>query len=215
MFKNGALFVTKRFRSGPTKRHRPPSRRLTRHRIRGAPKIMDRLAPADLSRELREGQSPDLSRRRWAIGLSFVGAAIGTVVSLYQTGILKRLPDILPGKVFDAEKVDSSDYAYKRLQSPDGPLMVMTYAATAAFAAAGGAERATRQPAMPLAFAGKALYDLATCLKLAQEEWAENKKLCSWCQVATAISAVTAALSLPEAIRAGRSLTGNREAATA
>jgi hypothetical protein len=57
-----------------------------------------------------------------------------------------------------------------------------------------------------LALAGKALYDLATCLKLGQEEWAENGKLCSWCQVATGISAVTAALALPEALRAGRTL---------
>jgi uncharacterized membrane protein len=172
---------------------------------------MDRLAPADLSRELRTGRSPDLARRRWAIGLSVVGSAIGGIVTLYQTGIVKRLPDILPGKVFDAEKVDASDYAYKRLQMPDAPLMMLTYAGTAALAAAGGAERATRQPALPLAFAGKAIYDLATCLKLGQEEWAENKKLCSWCQVATAISAVTAALSLPEAIRAGRTMLGTGE----
>ena len=175
---------------------------------------MDILAPADLSRELREEQNSDLGRRRWIIGLSFTGSAIGAIVSLYQTGIIKRLPDILPGKIFDAEKVDASDYAYKRLQSPDGPLMVMTYAATAAFAAAGGAERAKRQPALPLALAGKALYDLATCLKLGQEEWSENRKLCSWCQVATAISAVTTALALPEAIRAGRVLlTGSNEGA--
>jgi uncharacterized membrane protein len=167
---------------------------------------MDRLAPATLSRELREGSSPDLTRRRWAIGLSMVGAAIGGVVTLYQTGIINRLPDILPGPIFDAEKVDASDYAYKRLQIPDAPLMMLTYASTAALAAAGGAQRASRQPALPIAFAAKAWYDFATCLKLGQEEWAENKALCSWCQVATLISAVTAALSLSEAIRAGRTL---------
>jgi uncharacterized membrane protein len=131
---------------------------------------------------------------------------IGGVVALYQTGIIRRLPDILPGRIFDAEKVDASDYAYKRLQMPDAPLMMMTYAATAALAAAGGAERATRQPALPLALAAKAWYDLVTCLKLRQEEWAENKALCSWCQVATLISAITDALSLPEAVRAGRAL---------
>jgi uncharacterized membrane protein len=167
---------------------------------------MDRLAPAQLSRELRQDSSPDLARRRWTIGLSIFGTAIGGVVTLYQTGIVKRLPDILPGKVFDAEKVDASDYAYKRLQMPDAPLMMLTYAGTAALAAAGGSERATGQPALPLALAGKAWFDLATCLKLGQEEWTENRKLCSWCQVATVISAVTAALTLPEAIRAGRTL---------
>lgn len=172
---------------------------------------MERLAPATLSRELREEQSPDLTRRRWTIGLSLVGAAIGGVVTLYQTGIIRRLPDVLPGKIFDAEKVDASDYAYRRMQMPDAAMMTMTYAATAALAAAGGAERAERQPVLPVALAAKAWYDFATCLKLGQEEWADNKALCSWCQVATAISAVTAALSLPEAIRAGRTLLTSRD----
>lgn len=167
---------------------------------------MDHLAPATLSRELRKGSSPDLKRRRWTIGLSIVGAAIGGVVTLYQTGIIKRLPDILPGSLFDAEKVDASDYAYKRLQMPDAPQMMMTYALTAALASAGGADRATRQPALPLAMAAKAWYDFATCVKLGREEWADNQALCSWCQVATLVSAVTAALSLPEAVRAGRTL---------
>ena len=74
---------------------------------------MQTIAPSQLSYELREEQSPDLTRRRWAIGLSLIGAAIGGVVGLYQTGIVKRLPDILPGRVWDAEKVDASDYAYK------------------------------------------------------------------------------------------------------
>jgi hypothetical protein len=167
---------------------------------------MERLAPSTLSRELREGRSPDLTRRRCTIGLSIAGAAIGGVVTLYQTGIIKRLPDILPGRIFDAEKVDASDYAYKRMQMPDAPQMMMTYALTAALASAGGAERAARQPALPLALAAKAWYDLAICVKLGREEWADNKALCSWCQVATLISAITAALSLPEAVRAARGL---------
>ena len=164
------------------------------------------LPPAVLSSELREGASPDLTRRRWAIGLSFAGSAIGMVVAAYQTGILKRLPDILPGEVFDAEKVDASDYAYKRMQTPDGALMAATYGLTAALVAAGGKDRARENPALPLAAAGKALYDLVTCFRLAREEWQENKALCSWCQVATGLSAAIAVLTLPEAVRAGREL---------
>lgn len=91
-------------------------------------------------------------------------------MTLYQVGIIKPLPDVLPGAIFDAEKVDASDYAYKRMQMPDAAMMIMTYATTAALASAGGAERATRQPALPLAFAAKAWYDFATCLRLGQEE---------------------------------------------
>lgn len=166
------------------------------------------VAPAVLSRELREDTSPDLARRRWAIGLSFAGSTIGMIVTAYQTGLLKRLPDILPGRVFDAEKVDASDYAYKRLQTPDGALMAVTYGLTAALAAAGGKDRTRDNPALPLATAAKALYDLVTCLRLAREEWQENRALCSWCQVATGITAVTAALTLPEAGKAARALAG-------
>lgn len=167
---------------------------------------IESVPPATLSRELREETSGDLARRRWAIGLSFAGSAIGMVVGAYQTGVLKRLPDILPGRIWDAEKVDASDYAYKRMQTPDGPLMAITYGVTAALAAAGGKDRARQNPALPIAAAAKAGYDLWTALKLGREEWQDNKALCSWCQVATLVSAATLALTLPEAVRAGRQL---------
>ena len=60
------------------------------------------LPPSQLSEELRTATSPELKRRRIALGLSFAGAAIGGVVAAYQTGLLKRLPDILPGSIWDA-----------------------------------------------------------------------------------------------------------------
>lgn len=164
------------------------------------------LPPARLSRELRTGTSPDVQRRRWAIGLSFAGLVAGIAVTAYQAGIVRRLPDILPGAVFDAEKVDASDYAYKRLQTPDGAQMLVTYALTIALAAAGGEDRAQAQPALALAATAKAAFDVATCLKLAQEEWAENHKLCSWCQVATLASVATLAVLLPEAVRASENI---------
>ena len=164
------------------------------------------LPPHQLSRELREGTGPDLSRRRWAIGLSFLGAAIGAVVGAYQTGLIRRLPDILPGKVWDAEKVDASDYAYSRLQTPDAALMIVNYGVTAALVSAGGQERARDNPALPLAAAAKAIYDFVTCVRLGQEEWRDNQALCSWCQLATLISAATVALTVPEAAKAVRGL---------
>ena len=162
------------------------------------------LPPSRLSRELREDDSADLTRRRAAIALSFGSAAIGAIVGAYQTGIVKRLPDILPGKVFDAEKVDASDYAYETLQQPDGPMMLMNYGLTAMAFAAGGRDRAEQNPALPALSTAKAGFDLALCGVLAVKEWRTNKALCSWCQVATAFSAVTFALSLPETVRTWR-----------
>lgn len=167
---------------------------------------MQTIPPAQLSRELREATSPDLTRRRWAIGLSFLGVAVGAVVGAYQTGLIRRLPDIAPGKIWDAEKVDASDYAYSRLQTPDAALMIVTYGLTAALVAAGGKDRARENPAIPIAAAVKAAYDFVTCLRLGREEWNQNQALCSWCQLATLISAATAALTLPEAAQAARHL---------
>ena len=160
------------------------------------------LPPDQLSRELREGTGEDLRRRRVGIGLSLAGAAIGGIVAAYQTGLIKRLPDILPGKIFDAEKVDASDYAYENLQQPDGPMMLVNYGVTAAMISAGGKDRAGENPMLPIAAAAKAAFDVALAGRLAVKEWRDNKQLCSWCQVATAASVATLAAALPEAIKA-------------
>ena len=84
---------------------------------------------------------------------------------------------------------------------PDAVLMIGTYAATAALAAAGGRDRAERMPLLPVALAAKTLFDVGTNLKLAQEEWADNRALCAYCQTASLVSVVSAVLALPEAAR--------------
>ena len=86
--------------------------------------LLDRLAPgrhrspARLSEELRHATSPDLSRRRGVIGLSLLGAGAMAVVSLYQIGVLRHLPEP-PLPALDADRVDASEQAYARLSVPD------------------------------------------------------------------------------------------------
>ncbi len=48
-------------------------------------------------------------------------------------------------------------------------------------------------------------------IKLAREEWADNRALCAYCQTATLASLATAVPALPEAAPAMRRLTGGRE----
>jgi len=162
--------------------------------------------PTELSRYLREGSDPTLRRRRWVVGLSMVGVTAGQLVSLYQTGVIKHLPD--PPGPFDSNRVDASEYAYSRFSSPDGPLMVALYGLTALLAGAGGPERAERAPWLPITLALKTLYDTGTALELAREEWKENRAFCAYCQAATLASAASVALALPEALRAARHLLG-------
>jgi hypothetical protein len=163
-------------------------------------------SPTTLSRELRHGRDPDLVRRRWVVGLSLFGAAMGGVVGAYQMGLVRRLPDP-PAGPFDSGRVDASDYAYKRFDAPDGLIMVLTYAASALLAGAGGADRARDTPWLPLVSAAKAAYDVQTAAKLAREEWDGNEALCAYCQAATLLTLANAALALPEAGEAVRHLT--------
>jgi uncharacterized membrane protein len=163
------------------------------------------MKPEELSRELREGNSSELNTRRWIIGLSMLGATMGQVVSLYQTGIVDHLPDP-PVPFFDADRVDASNYAYNKLNTPDGLMMVTNYSITAWLAGAGGEDRARTNPILPIAMAAKILMDSLICAELAREEWSENKAFCEYCQIATLCSFASLALAMPEATTAIRTL---------
>jgi uncharacterized membrane protein len=168
--------------------------------------------PRQLSHELREEVTPDLTNRRWIVGLSIVGAAMGAAVALFQTGIVKDLPDP-PLPYIDSSRVDASDYAYSRLDSPDAPMMLINYGVTALLATIGGKSRAADKPFVPLALAAKTLFDSALALELTREEWKEQKAFCAYCQVATLASIASVALAAPEAIKAARNLFGSDNAA--
>ena len=165
------------------------------------------MSPTQLSRELRLGQSDTLTRRRAVVALSNVGALAGIVVGLYQTGVIGHLPD-LPGELWNADKVDASDYAYKRARTPDALMMTVSYGVTAWLAGAGGEDRAERLPWLPVALAAKVVGDAAFALKLGKEEWETNNALCWYCQGATLASLASVPLVLPEAARGLRRLLG-------
>ena len=163
--------------------------------------LLGRVKPSELSRQLRQGDNPDLSKRRWIVGLSLIGTLMAQIVALYQVGIIKHLPDP-PLAIFDSDKVDASDYAYKRFATPDGFLMLISYATTAWLVGAGGAKRAEESPGWSLAMGAKIALDLVSAAELAREEWNDNKKLCAYCQTATLASLASLALAVPEVVRA-------------
>mgnify|MGYP000589601338 CR=1 FL=1 len=166
------------------------------------------MEPKQLSQELRQGKNPHMSRRRAIIGLSMLGGSMGQIVTLYQTGIVGHLPDPPGQQLFDADRVDASNYAYSRFNSPDGPIMVLNYALTAWLAAAGGLDRARRNPLLPIAMGIKILTDGIVSAELAREEWSENKAFCEYCQVATVCSFASLVLAVPEMVTATRILLG-------
>ncbi len=100
------------------------------------PAIMNITAMRDA---LRTGHNKDLDTRRKVIFLSALGLVDFSIISLYQTGVIKSLPD-LPFEVFDSNKVNASEDAY-RFGAPDGPISAVAYAATIVLASAGGTKK--------------------------------------------------------------------------
>ena len=161
-------------------------------------------ATQNLRRELQEAETGDLRLRRAIIGLSLVGMGAMAAVSLFQTGVIKHLPDP-PLKDFDSDKVNSSDTAYA-LGVPDGTLSLASLAANIPLAAFGGANRAETQPLIPLAAAAKATVEAAVAGWYFYQMCAVEKKWCGYCIVGAAANWGVAALSVIEAKKAWESL---------
>ena len=157
-----------------------------------------------LSDELRKGVSRDLARRRRIVALSLVASGSMAVITLYQVGLIKHLPEP-PLPFMNADKVDASAEAYEKLSTPDAVLGLGSYAATMALAAMGGADRVRTMPWVPIALAGKVAVDVATAAKLSIDQWTKHRAFCFWCLLAAAATFATAPLVVPEAIAARRS----------
>ncbi len=169
------------------------------------------MKPARLSRELREGNHPLLANRRKIVGLSITALGCMGLISLYQMGIIRHLPDPpLPG--IDSDKVDASAEAYEHLQMGDAFIGMVSYAGTAALAAMGGRTRARKQPWIPLAMAAKAGFDAVQAARLTWDQYAKHRAACLWCLIASAATFAAAACTVPEAQIAVRRLRGEMPA---
>ena len=84
---------------------------------------------------LRSDTSDKNANRRKIAATAALGLADFSLISLFQLGYIRHLPD-LPGELFDTEKVNSSEEAVI-LGIPDGVVSLGAYAATIALATAG------------------------------------------------------------------------------
>lgn len=161
--------------------------------------------PQQLRRELQESSGEGLSRRRKIIGLSLLGMAAMGAVSLFQTGIVKHLPDP-PIEGFDSDKVNSSDTAYA-LGVPDGTLSLASLASNIPIAAFGGENRAEETPLVPIAAAAKASVEAVVALWYFYQMPTKEKAWCGYCIAGALCNVGITVLTLPEAKRALKTLT--------
>lgn len=162
------------------------------------------MEPQELRRELQTGVSSDMKWRRRIIGLSVFGAGVTALISLFQTGIVRHLPDP-PFESFDSEKVMVSDPAYM-WGNADATMAMTTVAANLPIASFGGTDRAVKIPAVPLLATAKATVDAASAGWYFYQMAVKQRRWCIYCIVTAATFAGIFALTLPEAVSAIREL---------
>jgi len=157
------------------------------------------MEPQELRRELQTDDSSDMKWRRRVIGLSLFGVGVTAVISLFQTGIIRHLPNP-PIKSFDSEKVMLSDPAYM-WGNADATLAMTTAAANLPIASFGGVDRVKYAPAVPLLAAAKAAFDAASAAWYFYQ-MTRQRRWCIYCITTAATFAGIFALTLPEAMSA-------------
>lgn len=144
--------------------------------------------------ELLHGNSPDLQQRRKIIALSALGLVDFSIISLYQTGIIKKLPD-LPGKLFDSNKVNAAKDAYM-FGVPDGPVSAAVYGLTMVLSAAGGSRRTGRKPVLDVLLGAAVLGNAAGAAYYLSNMIFKQQKICLYCLTGVAINFWSARLIL-------------------
>lgn len=159
--------------------------------------IQHTLRPEELSQQLRNGTGTYMAQRRGIVSMSLVAVGSMGLITLYQMGVIKHLPEP-PLPNLDADKVDASAEAYSRFSTPDGIPGIGNYAVTMGLAAMGGQERARTQPWIPLVLAAKIGFDVSLAMRLFFDQKTKQHAFCSWCLLAAGTTVAIVPLAIPE-----------------
>ncbi len=145
---------------------------------------------------LRYGESDSLQRRRTIIALAIAGLIDFSIISLYQIGIIRRLPDI-PGELFDSNAVNASPNAYL-FGVPDGIVSAFNYTTTMTLAAAGGTRQTSRGRIWDYLLAGSVLTNAAGAIYYLGNMIFKQKKICPYCVTGAALNLAMVPLAVQE-----------------
>lgn len=157
-----------------------------------------------LGAELRFDDSTEMRRRRWIVGISLVGVTLAQIMTLKQVGIVRSLPDLPSDGASD--RVIEDGHAYKRLETPNAVLQIISYGATAALAAMGGSDRSRTAPWLPLALLGKTAYDSFISVKQAQEALGRREQVSAYPALSLLGAFACLGLAAVDALSAGKSV---------
>lgn len=147
--------------------------------------------------KIRRNDTDAAEERRKIAALAALGLADFSLISLFQLGYIRKLPD-LPGKIFDTEKVNSSEDAVI-FGIPDGPISLAAYSTTLLLATA-ATRSDERSRMLDLALAGVLLGQAAGAAQYLYKMAFVQKKICLYC-VAGAVINFTALVPLRRLLR--------------
>lgn len=160
-----------------------------------------------LRHDIRHSKAEDMRLRRAMAGVALLGIGSMAVVSLYQSGLMRHLPDPERGN-FHSDKVNASDEAFG-YGMPDAPLAILAHATSLALSLAGPADRSHRAPWVPLIQAAMNASKAFVAAKYLFYQMPKvDKAWCPYCIVDALTHFAALALSLPEATRTVQRLLG-------
>ena len=163
---------------------------------------------AAIRQELLVGKDKDVELRRKIVALSALGLVDFALISLYQTGIIKKLPEF-PAKIFDSNKVNAVTDAYQ-MGAPDGTISAWVYATTMVLATVGGSEASGRKPVHDALLAATVGANAAGAAYYLYNMTFHQKKICPYCIAGAVINFASAGYVLPVAIKAFKKLFGRQ-----
>lgn len=135
--------------------------------------------------KIRKDKSTETGHRRSVAALAAAGLVDFSLISLYQLGYFKKLPDF-PGKVFDTEKVNTSKDAVI-LGMPDGVLSLGGYALTMLLATAASRSK-KRSRLLDLALGAVVLGQAVGAAQYLYTMAFVQKRICVYCVAAAGIN---------------------------
>jgi uncharacterized membrane protein len=126
--------------------------------------------------------SASLRRRRSIVGISVLGVVNAAAMTLRQTGIIQRLPDI-PIFPFNANRVTSSKKAFE-FSMPDAPGAATVYSLIMVLATYGGVRSLKRPPWLDTFLLGVCLLNAAAGIQYFINMAFKQKRICLYCVIA-------------------------------
>jgi uncharacterized membrane protein len=150
---------------------------------------------AAIRQELLNSTAYDLQKRRKIMGLSALGLVDFALISLYQAGVIKRLPE-LPFAAFDSNKVNAAPDAYA-MGAADGTISAWLYASNMVLATYGGTEASGRKPLHDLLLGTTVAANAAGAVYYLYNMTVYQKKICPYCIAGAIINLVSVGIVTP------------------